>query len=113
MHMFKKRNQYQVTGPVILPLTVRTVAARIKPFVACVKPLSLLFSFCPAYLVKPCFLCVSGEAAVPERNPSSPPRSCMALSVRRESEERAEPRKVSGLSGVSFTSSLLLPLCCI
>lgn len=55
MHMFKKRNQYQVTGPVILPLTVRTVAARIKPFLACVKPLSLLFSFCPAYLVKPCF----------------------------------------------------------
>lgn len=49
--------------------------------------------------------CDSGEAAVPERNSSCPQRPCMALPVWWEGEERAEPRKVSGSTASSFTSS--------
>lgn len=47
----------------------------------------------------------SGEAAVPEGNSSSPQRTHMALSVWWEGQERAEPRKVSGQSSDSFSSS--------
>lgn len=50
----------------------------------------------------------SGEAAVPERNPSSPPRPRMALPLRGEGEEGAEQRKVSGQRGVALASSSLL-----
>lgn len=50
----------------------------------------------------------SGEAAVPERNPSSAPRPRMALPLRRKGEEGAEQRKVSGQWGVTLTSSSLL-----
>lgn len=48
---------------------------------------------------------VPGEAAVPEGNSSGPQRAHMALSVWWEGQERAEPRKVSGQSSVSFSSS--------
>lgn len=51
----------------------------------------------------------SGEAALPEGNSSGPERTHVALSVRWEGEEGAEPRKVSGQPGVSFASSFLLP----
>lgn len=88
-------------------------ALKMNGCLPCGKPLSLLFLLCPAPFGETLFHCGSGEAAVPERNPSCPQRPCMALSVRREGEERAEPRKVSGQRGVSFSSSSLFVLCCI
>lgn len=107
---FQEKEQNQVTGPVLLPVTTRTVLACILPVLAWGKPLSPLF---PSLFEETVFFCGAGEAAVPERDPSCPPRPCVALSVRGEDEERAEPRKVSGQKGVSFTSSSLLCLCCI
>lgn len=67
-------------------------------------------SFSLSNLVNVCGL---GEVAVPEGNSSSPPWPCMALPLRGEGEERAEPRKVPGQRSSSFTSSSLLHGCCV
>lgn len=50
-----------------------------------------------------CF-CGSGEAALPEGNPSGAARPRVALPVGRKGEERAESRKVSGQRYFCFTS---------
>lgn len=80
---------------------------------SCGRPLSLLLSLSPTPLAENLSLRGSGEAAVPERNPSCPQRPCLALSVWGEGEERAEPRKVSGQTVFPFSSSSVFVLCFI
>lgn len=105
----KKRNQYQVTGLVFLTTDYKYCKSLYWPVAD--KLLSLLFPLCPAVFGDPLFLCGSGEAAVPERDPSCSARPCVALPVGWEGEERAEPRKVSGQRLFHFLLTACFMLC--
>lgn len=111
--LLEKGTNTWVTHLVLLPLSVHTSLHYVCLGLWQAMVRYCMFPLCPAVFGEPVFLCGSGEAAVPERNPSCPARPRVALPVRGESEERAEPRKVSGLRPSSFTSLSQLLLCCI